>query len=125
MSQQEALSYLLRGRGIDSEDTSSRESMIIGMLLSTGFERSGNLINNLGKQIGITDMSLNTTGTGDNTAVEVSGYLSPNVEVRYSVGVFDSQPQLTIRYQIIPRLFVDIIKGTDEALDLLYQFDFD
>ncbi|NRA71108.1 MAG: translocation/assembly module TamB domain-containing protein [Gammaproteobacteria bacterium] len=125
MSQQEALFYLLRGRGIDSEDTSSRESMIIGMLLSTGFERSGNLINNLGKQIGITDMSLNTTGTGDNTAVEVSGYLSPNVEVRYSVGVFDSQPQLTIRYQIIPRLFVDIIKGTDEALDLLYQFDFD
>ena len=70
-------------------------------------------------------MAVNATGSGDDTAVEVSGYVAKGVEVRYAVGVFDSQPQLTIRYQLMPQLFVDIIKGSDKALDLLYKFDFD
>jgi len=125
MSQQEAISYLLRGRQINSEDSTTGESMLIGMLLSSGIEGSGDLVNDIGNSVGISDMSFNTKGSGDDTAVEVSGYIAPNVELRYAVGVFDSQPELTIRYQLLPKLFVDIIKGTDEALDLLYLFDFD
>ena len=125
MSQQEAISYLLRGRQINSEDSTTGESMLIGMLLSSGIEGSGDLVNDIGNSVGISDMSFNTKGSGDDTAVEVSGYIAPNVELRYAIGVFDSQPELTIRYQLMPKLFVDIIKGTDEALDLLYLFDFD
>jgi len=125
MSQQEAISYLLRGRRINSEDSTTGENMLIGMLLSSGIEGSGDLVNDIGNTLGVSDMSVNTKGSGDDTAVEVSGYIAPNVELRYAVGVFDSQPELTIRYQLMPQLFVDIIKGTDEALDLLYLFDFD
>ena len=125
MSQQEAISYLLRGRQINSEDSTTGESMLIGMLLSSGIEGSGDLVNDIGNSVGISDMSFNTKGSGDDTAVEVSGYIAPNVELRYAIGVFDSQPELTIRYQLMPKLFVDIIKGTAEALDLLYLFDFD
>jgi translocation and assembly module TamB len=125
MSQQEAISYLLRGRPINSEDSANGESMLIGMLLSSGIEGSGDLVNDIGNSMGISDMSFNTKGSGDDTAVEVSGYIAPNIELRYAVGVFDSQPELTIRYQLMPKLFVDIITGTDEALDLLYMFDFD
>ena len=125
MSQQEALSYLLRGRKINSEDSTTGESMLIGMLLSSGLGRTEKLVDNIGNKLGISDMAVNATGSGDDTAVEVSGYVAKGVEVRYAVGVFDSQPQLTIRYQLMPQLFVDIIKGSDEALDLLYKFDFD
>ncbi|PKF57525.1 hypothetical protein CW748_06430 [Alteromonadales bacterium alter-6D02] len=125
MAQQEALSYLVRGRAIKSKDGISGEDMAISMLLSSGIGQSQELVGDIGNKLGISNLSLNTSGSGEQTKVEVSGYIGPDLQIRYGVGVFDSEPEVGLRYELAPQFFVEFIHNTRQALDFLYQFSFD
>jgi len=46
------------------------------------------------------------------------------LKVKYGVGLFDSLSTLTLRYQVIPKLYLEVVSGVDQALDVLYQFEF-
>ncbi len=54
----------------------------------------------------------------------VSGYVLPGLQVKYGVGMSDSITTLTLRYRLMPKLYLEAVSGVDPALDLLYQFEF-
>ena len=58
------------------------------------------------------------------SSVAVSGYILPGLKVKYGVGLFDSLATITLRYQILPRLYIEAASGVDQALDVLYTFEF-
>ena len=122
MSQQEALSYLVRGQGLDSgqSDSAAMTSMLIGM----GVAQSGQLVGKIGETVGVSNLALDTQGVGDSSQVVVSGYVLPGLQVKYGVGIFDSLATLTLRYRLMPKLYLEAVSGVDQALDLLYQFEF-
>ena len=122
MSQQEALSYLVRGQGLDSgqSDSAAMTSMLIGM----GVAQSGQVVGKIGETFGVSNLALDTEGVGDSSQVVVSGYVLPGLQVKYGVGIFDSLATLTLRYRLMPKLYVEAVSGIDQALDLLYQFEF-
>ena len=122
MSQQEALSYLLRGQGLSSgqSDSAAMTSMLIGM----GVAQSGQVVGKIGETFGVSNLALDTEGVGDSSQVVVSGYVLPGLQVKYGVGIFDSLATLTLRYRLMPKLYVEAVSGIDQALDLLYQFEF-
>ena len=119
MSQQEALSYLLRGQGLSSgqSDSAAMTSMLIGM----GVAQSGQVVGKIGETFGVSNLALDTEGVGDSSQVVVSGYVLPGLQVKYGVGIFDSLATLTLRYRLMPRLYVEAVSGIDQALD---QFEF-
>ncbi|MEA9393077.1 translocation/assembly module TamB domain-containing protein [Acerihabitans sp. TG2] len=121
-SQQEALSYLLRGQGLNAPgaDSSAMTSMLIGI----GVAQSGQLVGKIGAAFGVSDLTLDTQGVGDDSQVVVSGYLTPGLQVKYGVGIFDSLATITLRYRLMPRLYLEAVSGLNQALDLLYQFEF-
>lgn len=49
----------------------------------------------------------------------------PGLKVKYGVGIFDSLATLTLRYRVIPKLYVEAATGVDQALDMLSSFEFD
>ncbi|POP44151.1 autotransporter assembly complex protein TamB [Superficieibacter electus] len=122
MSQQEALSYLLRGQGLDSEqsDSDAMTSMLVGL----GVAQSGQVVGKIGETFGVSNLALDTQGVGDSSQVVVSGYVLPGLQVKYGVGIFDSLATLTLRYRLMPKLYLEAVSGIDQALDLLYQFEF-
>ncbi|KNC93102.1 autotransporter assembly complex protein TamB [Trabulsiella odontotermitis] len=122
MSQQEALSYLLRGQGLDSEqsDSAAMTSMLVGL----GVAQSGQVVGKIGETFGVSNLALDTQGVGDSSQVVVSGYVLPGLQVKYGVGIFDSLATLTLRYRLMPKLYLEAVSGVDQALDLLYQFEF-
>lgn len=122
LSQEETLSYLLRGQGLNTENQDG--SMMTSMLIGMGIAKSGKLVGTIGETFGIRDLALDTTGVGDSSQVVVSGYILPGLQVKYGVGIFDSLATLTLRYRLMPRLYLEAVSGVDQALDLLYQFEF-
>ncbi|WP_276971787.1 autotransporter assembly complex protein TamB [Tatumella ptyseos] len=121
MSQQEALSYLLRGQGLGSDgDSNALTSALIGL----GVAQSGQVLGKIGETFGVSNLALDTTGVGDSQQVQVSGYVLPGLQVKYGVGLFDSLATLTLRYRLMPKLYLEAVSGVDQALDLLYQFEF-
>lgn len=120
-SQQEALSYLLRGQGLGAEgDGNALTSALVGL----GVAQSGQLLGKIGETFGVSDLALDTSGVGNSQQVQVSGYVLPGLQVKYGVGIFDSLATLTLRYRLMPKLYVEAVQGVDQALDLLYQFEF-
>lgn len=123
MSQQEALSYLLRGQGLDSGDQSEND-MVTALLIGLGTSQSGKLIGSLGSTFGIKNLSLDTQGVGDSQKVVVSGYILPSLQLKYGVGIFDALATFTLRYRLLPRLYLEAVSGVDQTVDLIYQFEF-
>ncbi|EIB97198.1 translocation/assembly module TamB domain-containing protein [Pantoea sp. Sc1] len=121
MSQQEALSYLLRGQGLGKDgDSNALTSALVGL----GVAQSGQVVGKIGETFGVSNLALDTAGVGDSQQVQVSGYVLPGLQVKYGVGIFDSLATLTLRYRLMPKLYLEAVSGVDQALDLLYQFEF-
>lgn len=122
MAQNEQLSYLLRGHGITDDSDSSA---LTSLLLSTGLNQTGELVTKLGDRVGIKQLSLSTSGSGDDTQVQLSGYLLPGVQLKYGRGMFEASNEITLRYQLIPKFYLEVVSGLENAIDLYYEFSID
>lgn len=122
-SETEALSYLIRGQGLDPSGDSDN-TMITSALINLGLSQGSHVFESLGDAVGISGLGFETEGVGDSSQLVVSGYVLPGLKVKYGVGIFDSLATLTLRYRVIPRLYVEAVSGVDQALDLLYSFEF-
>lgn len=122
MPQANALSYLLRGQNIDAKSGgNAMTTALIGLSLA----KSGRLVGEIGEAFGVSDLQLDTTGSGDESQVTVSGYITPELQVKYGVGIFDSFGEFTVRYRLLKDLYLEAVSGVNSAVDILYQFEFD
>ncbi|WP_235818900.1 translocation/assembly module TamB domain-containing protein [Vreelandella massiliensis] len=122
MNETRALSYLLRGRapdatgdGIDSAVTTA----LIGMSLG----RTGGAVGSIGEAFGIDNLTLDTTGAGDESQVELSGQLTDDIRISYGVGIFSPIAELTLRYTLWRNLYLQAVSGASQAVDLIYEFN--
>lgn len=125
LSQAEALSYLIRGRSLSSQQTGSDETLFTGMLLSFGLSKSEERIAKAGQKLGVKDLAVELNGEDTDTKVAVSGTVAPGLKVSYGVGVFDAVSEVSMRYQLLPNLYMEAISGLKSTIDIHYEFDDD
>jgi translocation and assembly module TamB len=121
MDEARALSYLLRGRAPDASGggiDSALTTALIGMSLG----RTGGAVGSLGQAFGIDDLTLDTTGAGDESQVAVSGQLTDDLRISYGVGIFSPIAELTLRYTLWRNLYLQAVSGANQAVDLIYTF---
>jgi translocation and assembly module TamB len=122
MEQQQILSYMLTGQGIGESSGDTQDTILTNALLSLGLGQSENLISKVGNKLGFEDVNLDTSGQGDSTQLSLTGTIAPGVQLRYGVGVFDSISEVAIRYELIPKLYIEAVSGVSNAIDIYYQF---
>jgi translocation and assembly module TamB len=122
--QANALAYLLMGRDIGS-DSGSAGSALTTSLIGMSISSTGALVGELGEAFGVRDLTLDTAGAGDNSQVTVSGYLSRDLQVKYGYGIFNAVGEFTLRYRLMRNLYLEAVNSLDNAVDLLYKFEFD
>ncbi|WP_306524099.1 translocation/assembly module TamB domain-containing protein [Rheinheimera sp.] len=120
--QANALAYLLMGRDLNSN--SSDKSMTTS-LIGIGIASSGKLVGQLGEVFGLKELSLDTAGSGTDSKVTVSGYLSPKLQVKYGVGIFNQFGEFTLRYRLMQKLYLEAVQSVNTSVDLLYKVEFD
>ena len=123
MSQANAISYIIRGQGLDTA-VDSDNTMLTSALLGLGLSQTGQLVSDIGQMLRISELNISTKGSGNDSQLVVSGYVLPGLQVKYAMGIFDSIATLTLRYRLMARLFVEASSGTAQSLDLLYSFEF-
>ena len=124
MPQDQALSYILTGRSLENSSDSTSSGSVGAALLGMGLAKTGNVVGGIGKAFGINDLNLDTQGVGDSSKVVVSGNITPRLQIKYGVGLFDGLAEVTLRYRLLPQLYVQSVSGVNQAFDLLYQFEF-
>ena len=92
--------------------------------LSMGLGGTRAFTNEIGRTFGLSGLSLDARGDGDDTQVSVTGYITPDLFIRYGVGVFSSVNKLTLRYQLNKRLYLEASESLEKAIDFFYNWKF-
>ncbi|MGL4932204.1 MAG: autotransporter assembly complex protein TamB [Aeromonas sp.] len=119
MAQSEQLSYLLRGKGLQ---TSGEDGGFSGLLVAGAVNQASGVVSSIGESLGMSDVTLDTAGSGDNTQVTLSAYLLPGLQFQYGVGVFSPIAEFKLRYEVLPRLYLQAMSGVAQAVDVFYRF---
>nr|WP_307772289.1 translocation/assembly module TamB domain-containing protein [Aeromonas veronii] len=119
MAQSEQLSYLLRGKGLQ---TGGEDGGFNGLLVAGAVNQANGVVSSIGESLGMSDVSLDTAGSGDNTQVTLSAYLLPGLQFQYGVGVFSPIAEFKLRYEVLPRLYLQAMSGVAQAVDIFYRF---
>lgn len=115
--------YLLTGNA-PGTGVGDEQALANRALLGLGLYGGTPLAEQMAETFGVEEFDVTTSGEGDSTAVNLSGYLSPRLFVEYGIGVFSPVNTLTLRYQLRPRLFLEAVNGIENILDVLYTFEF-
>ncbi|MDF9619674.1 translocation/assembly module TamB [Pseudomonas entomophila] len=122
MSQEQALSYLVLGRPLNStgEDSNRMAEAALGL----GLVGAEGLTAGLASNLGIDDFQLDTQGAGNTTSVVASGNLTERLSLRYGVGVFEPANTIALRYKLSKKVYLEAASGLASSLDIFYKRDF-
>lgn len=117
------LYYIITGKapGAATED---ENTAVRNALLSVGLMGGQPLARDIASKVGIDDLQMGTTGSGEETAVTVGGYLNSRTYLQYGISVFEPVNTVTVRYRLRENLFLEAVSGIASALDVLYSFEF-
>ncbi|WP_296404727.1 translocation/assembly module TamB domain-containing protein [Psychrobacter sp.] len=132
LTQQQAMNALVTGRISNSGATQISEegfkSEVTNNLaaagLSLGLTGTRGLTNSIGNAFGLERLTIDASGTDSDTNVNVTGYITPDLYIRYGVGVFNSQSTLSLRYQLTHRIYIEATSAAENAVDVVYSFNF-
>ncbi|WP_201529103.1 translocation/assembly module TamB domain-containing protein [Psychrobacter frigidicola] len=132
LTQQQAMNALVTGRINNSSTTQISEqgfkSEVTNNLaaagLSFGLSGTRSLTNQIGQALGLQSLTVDASGNSEDTNVNVTGYVTPDLYIRYGVGVFNAQNSLSIRYQLTRRIYVEATSAAENAVDVVYSWQF-
>lgn len=121
MPQTDALSYLILGRAPQSRGD---EGQMTRAALSLGLTQANKITGQLGDEFGIRQLTLEAEGSGEQTSVVASGYLTDDLSVRYGVGIFEPITTVALRYDLGKYFYLEAASGLASSLDIFYTRDF-
>jgi autotransporter translocation and assembly factor TamB len=123
MSQGEAMSYLVRGRGLDA--SSGEDGTALALSLASGVVNRSTLVSELNRIPGVNNVTFGADGSAEDTAAAVSGYLGNRIYLSYGVGLYEPINVLTARLYLRTRLWLEVVSSLENSIDLYYSFDID
>lgn len=121
MSDTEAFSYLLLGRGLDGA-SSGDGAMLMGMAKSLGVEGGSGFVSSLGESLGL-DASISTSEGFQESELQLGKRIGENLYLKYMIGLVESFQTLVIEYRINKNLRVEVQTGTDTGADVIYRIE--
>lgn len=121
MAQDQALSYVILGRPLQSQGDQGQVSRAA---LSLGLNRASGITRGIGEAFGIEDLTLEAEGSGEDASVVASGYLTEDLSIRYGVGLFEPITTVALRYDLGRYFYVEAASGLAASLDIFYTRDF-
>ncbi len=132
LTEQQAMNALVTGRISNQTATQVNEegfrseitNNITAAGLSVGLRGTRNITNQIGRTVGLQNLTLSASGNGDDTNINVTGYITPDLYLRYGIGVFSAQNTLSARYQLTRRVYVEATSSVEKFVDVVYSWRF-
>jgi autotransporter translocation and assembly factor TamB len=121
MSQGEAMSYLVRGRGLDAGAGADGTAMALSV--AGGVVNRSTIVSELNRIPGVSNVEFGAEGSEDDTAATVSGYVGGRIYLSYGFGLYEPINVMTARLYLRPRLWLEVVSRLENSVDLYYSFD--
>ena len=130
LTEQQAMNALLTGRINDGAQVSTTgfqervSSTVAAAGLSAGLQPTRELTNKIGRSFGLESLVVDASGSDTDANVNITGYITPDLYLRYGVGVFTPVDKFTLRYQLTRRVYVEATSSIERAIDVFYNWSF-
>lgn len=130
LTEQQAMNALVTGRIEGAGNTTTEtfqdgvNNAIAAAGLSVGLRGTRSFTNRIGRNFGLSGLTLDASGSDNDTNLNITGYLTPDLYLRYGVGVFTPVNKLTMRYQLSKRVYVEASSAIEKAIDVFYNWRF-
>lgn len=121
MPQSDALSYIILGRAPQSQGD---EGQMSRAAISLGLNQASGITQSIGDELGIRNLTLEAEGSGDQSAVVASGYITDELSLRYGVGIFEPITTVALRYDLGKYFYLEAASGLAASLDIFYTRNF-
>jgi len=121
MPDNQALSYLLTGRSINtlqSGEAASLDRAAESLAIGGG----SLLLGGLGTRLGLDELSVEQTGDEDTTVV-LGKFLSPRLFVSYGISIAEAINTIKLRYTLNERWSVKAEAGLEQGADIEYKIE--
>ncbi len=125
MTQTEALSYLARGRGLDSGAGGGVDAAAVAVSMGMGALNRTSVVRGLERLPGVSNVEFGTGRLEEDTTATVSGYLGERIYLSYGIGLNEPVNVLTGRLYLKTRLWLEMVSALENSLDIYYSFDID
>ena len=122
LPEEEALAYLVTGRGIGDSGGGSA-ALLRQAALAQGLDKSQAILDQIAGGIGADEIRIEEGATLEETSLLLGKYLSPDLYVSYGVGLFDKQGGLMLRYRLSEHLRLEVQSGSQQGVDLFYDIE--
>jgi translocation and assembly module TamB len=121
MPNNEALSYLLTGRSLNTLQ-SSEVASVNRAAESLAISGGGLLLGGLGTRLGLDEVSVESAGE-DDTQVVLGKFLSPKLFVSYGISIAEAINTVKLRYTLNSRWSLKAEAGLEQSADIEYRIE--
>lgn len=120
----EALALLVTGKSLGSVNEAESDALV-GAIASFGLRRGEGFTERVGSSLGLDSFTVGGGNTLEDSALGLGKYLTPDLLMRYKLGLFDRQSVLGIEYSLTERLKLEVETGISQSVDLNYTIEKD
>ncbi|HEY0961937.1 MAG TPA: translocation/assembly module TamB domain-containing protein [Pseudomonadales bacterium] len=120
----EALSLLVTGKSLGSVNE-AESNALVGAIANFGLRRGEGFTERVGSSLGLDSFTVGGGNTLEDSALGLGKYLTPDLLMRYKLGLFDRQSVLGIEYTLTERLKLEVETGISQSVDLNYTIEKD
>lgn len=84
-------------------------NIITSLLIGAGVSYSEKFFSKVGKIFGVQDLTLNAQNTSATLLLELSGSVTPGLQIKYGIGVFDLLTTITVRYCLSSQFYLEVL----------------
>ena len=124
MSKNEIMSYILYGHGLEHSDKENADATS-QLLMSIGLGTTAGLLNSMVGVFGMEGVQIGSSGSGTNTKMEVHAFVTKKLRLSYGYGIYNSVYEVKVRYELLRKLYLELVSSLEQSADLIYSFDVD
>ncbi|MES9993302.1 MAG: translocation/assembly module TamB domain-containing protein [Candidatus Thiodiazotropha sp.] len=118
MAESDILSYIVTGR--PSGESSGKTAGALALMQATG---AGSVASEIGRQLGLEELRVDTGSSLEEAALVAGTYLSPRLYVQYVNELASSETKIRMRYDLTDRWQLEAETGRTQSGDFFYTFD--
>ncbi len=116
------IAVLVTGRPF-SEAGEQDGNAMLSAIARLGVDRSEGLTNQVRSSLGLDVLAIDASDDINNSVLTIGKYLTPDIFVRYGIGLFDSQSKVAVDYTLSERVKLQAESGEYQSVDIIYSVE--
>lgn len=124
LPENEILAMLITGKSFNKMNDQDGGALI-SAIANLGIERGEGITSKIGDTLGLDNLAVSSGENYQNSSLGLGKYLTPDLLMRYEIGLFDRQAVLSIYYTLSEHFKLEVKTGLSQSVDISYTIEKD